>query len=412
MTTQCRMDYLALAQVPCADFPTIVHAHLCPDVLVPSFPFGPLLRAAGDCDHPIPLCCAFCERITEQPCRQTYRVANTGASWDGKRDEICQHKEIAVLVECAHCHAPSDFHIQLALFKEYYEEVLDMVRVGRVSLFDVRRSVTVVSFWPPEPGGDLLRLVSRVASDVSDALTSDLVLPVSISSLVMEYWQGVADDFLSPISTYATSFGLYDCTHVWPCVNHRSFDRPCLWTRWSQHWIDELHLCDHRLYNPYRHGSQLPRSWNEWVDQRRSDWLPVPITDYPVYAHAPAYLAAAREGMFTHFYNSFDGGAEFMEIVSKVRRFGNYPQYPTYPLRGVPHSKLAVRNTDAWYSPFASHPFTYQFVGSKMPGPVTYCADGRFMDMTTLPSMHSLCAKGATSQIFRVTFRRSSSPGA
>ena len=346
MATKCQLDYIALAQAPHAD-QTCARVHLCSDVLVPSFPFGPLLRDAGVCEHSIPFGCAFCGRTTEQPCRRTYRVVNTGATWDGKRDEICHHKELPILVACAHCHSPSDFHIQLAIFKEYYEEVLDMVRDGRVSLFDVRRSVTVVSFWPPEPGCDLLRLMSLTVSQVSDALTSNLAMPVSISTLVMEYWQGVADDYLSPSSTFANSFGLYDCTHVWPCENHWSFNRPCLWTRWAQHWIDELHLCDHRLYNPYRHGRQLPRSWDEWIDQRRGDWLPVPTSEYAEYAHIPAYLANAREGLLTPFYNSFHGGAEFMQIVAKVRRFGNYPQYPTYPLRGVPHSKL-LRNTDAW----------------------------------------------------------------
>ena len=99
MTTICRMDYIALATVPCTEFPRLVHVHLCPDATAPSFPFGPLLREVGVCDEPIPLCCAFCGRITEQSCRRTYRVADTGADWNDFRDEVCHHKDIAVLVE-------------------------------------------------------------------------------------------------------------------------------------------------------------------------------------------------------------------------------------------------------------------------------------------------------------------------
>ena len=137
----CRSDYIALSQDPLADFPRLVHVHSCPDVTVPSFPFGPLLRDIGVCEELLPLRCAFCARTTYQYCRNTYRVAHTGADFAGRRPAICAHQEVAILVECAYCSAPSDFHIQLAMFKEYYEEVFDMVRGGRVTLFDLRRSV-------------------------------------------------------------------------------------------------------------------------------------------------------------------------------------------------------------------------------------------------------------------------------
>ena len=365
MTTICRMDYIALATVPCTEFPRLVHVHMCPDATAPSFPFGPLLREVGVCDEPIPLCCAFCGRITEQSCRRTYRVADTGADWNDFRDEVCHHKDLAVLVGCVNCDAPSDFHIQIALFKEYYEEVFDKVRAGRLSLFDLRRSVTVVSSWPPRPAGELLRRLSHLASQVSDALPSDLALPVTALSLVMEYWQGVTEDYLSPKSSFALSLGMYECTHVWPCVNHQYFARPCLWTRWSQHWIHELHLCDSRLYNPYRHERQLPRTWDEWVTQRQVDWK-TPPTRCEADSIGFVQQGLQGPGALTHFYNSFDGGAEFLQMASTSYHLSNYFTHPSHP-----DHKPEDRKTDGWYIPASSHVMQHSLVGYKMKGSAT-----------------------------------------
>ena len=63
-----------------------------------------------------------------------------------------------------------------------------MVRDGPVTMYDIRRSVSVVSFWPPRSGGILVIRLSRVTSQVSEALVSDTSLSSSISSLVREYW--------------------------------------------------------------------------------------------------------------------------------------------------------------------------------------------------------------------------------
>ena len=214
MSSTRRFDFIGLSQDPNNEAPRLLHLHDCPDGNVPSFPFGPLMRGIGVCQEAIPFCCSSCGRTTYQACRSTYRVAHTGADWNDHRPEFCHHREMPVLVQCEHCNAPSDFHLHLALFKEYYEEVFDMVRDGRVTLYDLRRSVTVVSFWPPRTGGSLLPRLSRLASQVSEAIASVSSLPVCSSSLVLEYWQGATHDYFSSDSSFACTWELYKCNHV------------------------------------------------------------------------------------------------------------------------------------------------------------------------------------------------------
>ena len=99
------------------------HIHQCPDwdyEEFPIFPYGPLLRDCGSCTELIPMSCAFCNRVSVQPCRTVYRVALTGADWHGFRHPNHPLRETGVLIECSHCGAPGEFHINLALFKGYY----------------------------------------------------------------------------------------------------------------------------------------------------------------------------------------------------------------------------------------------------------------------------------------------------
>ena len=323
-TTNRRVDYIALSQDPLADVQVLYHVHHCPDVSIPSFPFGPLLRDTGVCAEPIPFCCAFCMCITFQPCRNTYRVANTGADWNEVRNITCTHQEIGVLVQCAHCHAPSDFHLQLALFKEYYEEVFDMVRDGRVTLFDLRRSVAAVSFWPPRSGASLARRLSRVASQVAEAISMDTALPTRASALVFEYWQGVGHDFLSPTSSFTESLEMYQCTHAWPCANHASSTRACMWTRWAQHWLNELHLCDLRA------RFALPRTWEAWVGHRLPDW------------RGPASMPSGTWGR----HDAFGDGDAFLTMAAEHHFLG-----PVLRASWAPFQKPEDRRSDAWYTP-------------------------------------------------------------
>ena len=303
-----RTDYTALSQDP-LDVRTLLHVHSCPDVTIPSFPFGPLLRDTGTCGELIPIRCAFCSLITYQPCRTTYRVAHTGADWNGIRDADCKHQEMCILVQCSHCHAPSDFHIQLALFKEYYEEVFDYVRKGFVTLFDIRRSITAVSYWPPQSGFPLARRLSHLASQVSEALCIDTALPRPSSSLVLQYWQGVEHDFLSPCSSFTRTLEMYDCTHAWPCANSFSVTRPCMWMRWSEHWLQELHICDMR--RKHRGRFALPRFWDEWIETRRPDWMTRPEWN----------IERTRSGLPTELgpwgrHDSFGDGATFLNMAT------------------------------------------------------------------------------------------------
>ena len=340
----CRSDYIALSQDPLADFPRLVHVHSCPDVTVPSFPFGPLLRDIGVCEELLPLRCAFCARTTYQHCRNTYRVAHTGADFAGRRPEICAHQELAVLVECAYCSAPSDFHLQLAMFKEYYEEVFDMVRGGRVTLFDLRRSVAAVSFWPPTSGGALGYRMSRVASQVSEALCMDTVVPPVVSSLVMEYWQGVAHDFMMPDSPFTSGWQMYNCAHAWPCANNETFTRPCLWLRWSQHWLHELQVCE-VLYSRRGMPFVLPRTWESWVDDRRPDWI---AQDHAITSDWGDLGSLALEtygGGPCGRYDNFSDGDAFLKMATHHYMLGPELLNPSPPF-----SKPEARRSDAWYS--------------------------------------------------------------
>ena len=266
-------------------------------------------------------------------------MCHTGADWNDSRDEFRRLREMPVLVQCEHCNAPSDFHIQLALFKEYYEEVFDMVRDGRVTLYDLRRSVTVVSYWPPRPNGVLLRRLSVLASQVSDAL-GPLVTDTfgRISSLVMEYWQGVTQDYLSQHSKFVYSLDMYNCNHLWPCDNNETVTRPCLWMRWSQHWVHELHVCDSRSY---QYMNEFPLTWQAWVDQRLPDWhfipdgLPYRIpTFYPVTAMAPW-------GMFDSYWE----GDDFLKMAAC------HPFLSPTELQDIgPYVKKEHRTHDTWYN--------------------------------------------------------------
>ena len=343
MATIRRTDFIALSQDPNVQYPVLPHVHSCPDVTVPSFPFGPLLRDMGICDEALPLCCASCGRTTYQPCRNTYRVCHTGADWNGVRDEFRRHREMPILVQCQHCNAPSDFHIQLALFKLYYEEVFDMVRDGRVTLYDLRRSVTVVSHWPPRPDDILMRRLSGLASQVSEAIGT---LPGGVSALVMEYWQGVTQDYLSPHTKFVFSMDMYKCDHVWPCANHETFDRPCLWMRWSQHWVHELHLCDAQSYH---FMNLFPLTWQSWVDQRTFRSAPL----------APVHesLRLAPWGMF----DSFGDGDDFLKMAECHPTLG-----PIALQENGPYFKNEHRCHDAWYKrevPLTPH--TYVWLGGR-----------------------------------------------
>ena len=238
-----------------------VYCHTCPDSeAYPTFPYGPLLRACGSCEEPIPMSCAFCERVSEQPCNTVYRVALTGADWHGFRSAQCPSRETGVLVKCTHCDAPGEFHIHLALFKGYYSEVLDLVREGRISLFDVRRSVNVVAEWPPHPDRPLIRLISHLANELSASLAAT-PLPNACGALVFAYWQGAGPDYLLEETTFTNSFDeMYACNHGWPCLKDDGSRQYCLWTQWAQQWIHELVVCDGRAAIPrYYSTNHLPR---------------------------------------------------------------------------------------------------------------------------------------------------------
>ena len=62
MATFRRTDFVALSQDPNLEYTScpLYHVHSCPDVTVPSFPVGPLLRDTGVCDEAIPFCCVSC----------------------------------------------------------------------------------------------------------------------------------------------------------------------------------------------------------------------------------------------------------------------------------------------------------------------------------------------------------------
>jgi transcription elongation factor Elf1 len=267
----------------------------------PTFPFGPLLRKSGfRCNVPIPMACAFCERVSEQPCKSIYRVALTGADWHGFRDPSLDPKHSGVLVECSHCGAPGEFHVHLALFKGYYSEVMDLVRNGKMTLFDVRRSVSVVAEWPPQPERPLIRLISHVANQLVESLAAS-PLPTECGALVLEYWQGAGPDFLSDESTFATSFdSMYECNHGWPCRNDDGSRQHCLWTQWAQQWIYELMICDGRIAIPNYHCTKyLPRTWGEWIERRSPEWrVPdgVDRSTVPIPSGSTATLTVQRAG--------------------------------------------------------------------------------------------------------------------
>ena len=261
---------------PPAEHKVGCHRHRCPDVEPgirdTCFPFGPMLRDRGTCTEPIPMSCSFCLGVNVQPCKSTYRVALSGADWDGFRDRNCDIRETGVLVECMHCGAPGDFHIQLALFKGYYSEVLDLVLKGRMSLFDVRRSVIAVANWPPAPGGQLVRLISQLANQLSTAI-AESPLPGTCGALVIEYWQGAAQDYLLPSAFSTSMVEMYQCNHGWPCVGDDGVRQHCKWLQWAQLWIHELMVCDGRIDIPYYHArNYLPDCWGEWIERRKPEW--------------------------------------------------------------------------------------------------------------------------------------------
>ena len=204
-----------------------------------------------------------------------------------------------------------------------------MVRDGRVTLYDLRRSVAVVSHWPPRPDDILMRRLSGLASEVSETIGT---LPGGISSLVMEYWQGVTQDYLSPHTQFVLSMDMYKCNHVWPCANNETFDRPCLWMRWSQHWVHELHICDSQSYH-FMH--RFPPTWQAWVDQRAPAWGSAP--------RAPVHeaLRHAPWGMFDSFWD----GDDFLKMAECHPTLGPIPFQ-----QDGPSFKAEHRCHDAWYN--------------------------------------------------------------
>ena len=317
------------------------HIHQCLDSdteSFPIFPFGPLLRDCGSCTELIPMSCAFCDRVSNQPCRNVYRVALTGADWHGFRHPHHPLRETGVLVECSHCGAPGEFHVNLALFKGYYIEVLDLVRKGCLSLFDVRRSVNVVAEWPPEPGRPLIRLISQLANQLAGVLI-DSPLPAVCGAIVLEYWQGAGPDYLLGDSTFVRSFDeMYKCTHGWPCTTDDGVRQYCLWTQWSQQWLHELHVCDGRIAIPRYHCTQyLPRTWDEWVERRAPEWIEpdgIDRTNVPIPSGERSSLTMPR----TAFARDVPGGYRVLRSV----------QLPGHRPLGL--MKMETRLSMAWYT--------------------------------------------------------------
>ena len=294
------------------------HLHECPDgdtESYPTFPYGPFLHNCGDCTEGIPMYCAFCAQVTERPCNTVYRVALTGADWHGFRESHCVTRETGVLVECSHCGAPGEFHIHLGLFKGYYTEVLDLVRGGRVSLFDVRRAVNVVAEWPPKPDRPLIRLISQLANQLALTL-ADSPLPSVCGAIVLEYWQGAGNDFLLDGTTFTNSFDeMYGCNHAWPCLKDDGSRQYCLWTQWAQQWVHELVICDGRIAIPNYHTcNYLPRTWEEWIERREPEWrapdgtdrsnLPLPSGGVSAVTMPRAAFAKAVPGSYTVLRNT------------------------------------------------------------------------------------------------------------
>ena len=266
------------------------HTHLCPDGQFDTFPYGPLMRDHGLCDELIPMSCALCERISYRHCKNVYRVALTGADWDGFRAPGIRHVETGVLDECDHCGAPGDFHIHLAMFKGYYTEVLDLVRTGLLSLYDVRHSANIVAEWPPVTDKPLYRIVAQACIQVTNTL-SDSDLPIECAHIVLEYWQGARPDFFSSNSSFKLTYNeMYQCNHGWPCKSDDGVRQHCKWLLWAQEWIHELMLCDGRTAIPRYHGThRLPSTWGAWVDRREPEWRPrdMQVESEPIMAANP-----------------------------------------------------------------------------------------------------------------------------
>ena len=335
-----------------------VYRHTCPDSeAYPTFPYGPLLRACGSCEEPIPMSCAFCERVSEQPCNTVYRVALTGADWHGFRSAHCPSRETGVLVKCTHCAAPGEFHIHLALFKGYYSEVLDLVREGRISLFDVRRSVNVVAEWPPHPDRPLIRLISHLANELSASLAAT-PLPNACGALVFAYWQGAGPDYLLEETTFTNSFDeMYACNHGWPCLKDDGSRQYCLWTQWAQQWIHELVVCDGRAAIPrYYSTNHLPRTWDEWIERRAPEWLEPDGRDR---SNVPIPIGGLRSPR----------AAYSKKIPTEGYRVLRSNQLPGHRPLGL--MKLETRITTAWYTLFAHYITCTRLLRFRASGAIT-----------------------------------------
>ena len=235
----------------------------------------------GVCDAMIPLVCAYCWGRSWRRCDSVPRV--------GKFGQFEAHMS-PVLVLCDTCGLTSDYNIARFIVLNRFDSVTALLERGQAGIMDIFRNVLAISQWRDDGAPycfstsvcdsskahyvRLMNLVRTALQDALDRVSPSMAQCTDVTSIVMEYWQGISMTPADPreLTAIMPAFlgtAIY-CTHAFPCVPGTK----CIWAdKWTYEWGNEVTNTHIHLNAKFRDHADdwfpgvvnwKPNSWAQW----------------------------------------------------------------------------------------------------------------------------------------------------